>query len=112
MKKIKSFKGRFQEVTVKFENKQDKKAISYKHFSVKDPGILIEEEIETKPERVDEREVKTQDQLTIEALNARIDQMEITNRNLQEQLLEAHAEANTTNNLSPNIGPRDCCNLF
>ena len=103
MKKIKSFEGKFQEVTVQFENKQDKKAISYKHFSVKDPGILIEEEIETKPERVNEREEKSQD----EALNARIDQLEITNSNLQ-----AHAEANATNNLSPNIGPRNCCNLI
>ena len=81
MKKIKSFKGRFQEVTVKYEFKDDVKSIKYKHFSAENPGTPLEEEIETKTDSVDERGKSILGQSTAE-------------------------------NPSPNIGPRNCCNLI
>ena len=61
MKKIKSFRGRFQEVTVQYFYNSDLKSIKYKHFSPKDPGTPIEEEIEA--------ETKSEHQLIIESLN-------------------------------------------
>ena len=53
MKKIKSFKGKFEEVTVKYEFKDDfLKSIKYKHFSAENPGTPLKEEIETKSDSV------------------------------------------------------------
>ena len=75
MKKIKSFKGKFKEVTVKYEFKDDVKSIKYKHFSAENPGTPLEEEIETKTDSVDERDKSILGQSNAEKKNTKVSEL-------------------------------------